>query len=539
MTATHLPLGNWLDRAVAAVSPAAGLRRLQARHTLMTLGGDSYNGANLTRRAVANWKPRPTSADAATLPALVTLRANSRDLVRNNPLAGGAVAGVTTSVVGTGLSVQPQPLRSVLRMSESEAQAWGKQAKDLFELWAARAEWCDIACRLTFYGQQELAFRSALESGDVFALLPLLRYGREPFATKVQLIEADRVCNPDGVFDNAEWAAGIKCDRNGRPLLAAVAGQHPGGSIIGRQAWTQVPFFGAQSGRRNLLHLSTQLRPGQRRGVPYLAPVMEPLKQLGTYTDAEIMAAVISGAFTVFVKKPEPEASPIAPPAAASPSTGAVPPGEQNGNNIGLEGGAMIDLLPGEEVAFADPTRPNTSFDPFVMSVLRQIGVALELPFEVLIKHYTASYSAARAALLEAWRFFRKRRDWLAAGFCQPVYEAVITECVLDGRLRAPGFLRDELVRAAYLGAVWIGDAPGAIDPLKEAQAARERVELGISDKSAETVAYSGRNWEDVHSQRVRERQAEQRDGLAAAAPAAPERAPEAANPDKPDTESE
>ncbi len=190
-------------------------------------------------------------------------------------------------------------------------------------------------------------------------------------------------------------------------------------------------------------------------------------------------------------------------------------------------------------MAFADPTRPNTSFDPFVMSVLRQIGVALELPFEVLIKHYTASYSAARAALLEAWRFFRKRRDWLAAGFCQPVYEAVITECVLDGRLRAPGFLRDELVRAAYLGAVWIGDAPGAIDPLKEAQAARERVELGISDKSAETVAYSGRNWEDVHSQRVRERQAELRDGLAAAAPAAPERAPEAANPDKPDTESE
>jgi hypothetical protein len=37
----------------------------------------------------------------------------------------------------------------------------------------------------------------------------------------------------------------------------------------------------------------------------------------------------------------------------------------------------------------------------------------------------------------------------------------------------------------------------------------------------------------------VRERQAELRDGLAAAATAAPEQAPEAANPDKPDTESE
>ena len=51
-----------------------------------------------------------------------------------------------------------------------------------------------------------------------------------------------------------------------------------------------------------MIHLFKTLRPGQSRGVPYLAPVIEPLKQLGRYTEAEIMAAVISGMFTVFVK---------------------------------------------------------------------------------------------------------------------------------------------------------------------------------------------------------------------------------------------
>lgn len=503
---------NWIDLVVQFVAPTSALRRMQARSALAMLGGvGSYHGADARRRAIRNWTPRTTSADSAVLPDLPTLRANSHDLVRNNPLAGGALATVTTSTVGTGLSVQPAILWRRLGLTEEASQAWQQTAKEYFELWAGRPEWCDQCGQSNFYALQELAFRSALEAGDTFALLPMKRFRDEPFETKVQLIEAERVCNANHAVDVSDaWAGGIKVV-DGRPVMAAIAEHHPGSVLIGGNTWREVPFFGENSGRRNLIHLMTRLRPGQRRGVPYLAPIMEPLKQLGTYTDAEIMAAVVSAAFTVFVKKPMPEELPI-----PSSTQGAVPvpAGTSTDNEVGLGNGAIIDLGEGEEVSFADPSRPNTAFDPFVQAVLAQIGVALELPYEVLIKRFTASYSAARAALLEAWRFFRKRREWLAAQFCQPIYEALITEAVLQGRLRAPGFTRDPMVRAAYLRAVWIGDAPGAINPMDEAQAAEKRLEIGISDKAAETIAFSGRNWEDVHAQRMRERRAEQRDGL-------------------------
>ena len=51
-----------------------------------------------------------------------------------------------------------------------------------------------------------------------------------------------------------------------------------------------------------MIHIMTRERIDQRRGVPFLAPVIEALKQLGRYTDAELVAAVVSGLFAVFVE---------------------------------------------------------------------------------------------------------------------------------------------------------------------------------------------------------------------------------------------
>ncbi len=141
-----------------------------------------------------------------------------------------------------------------------------------------------------------------------------------------------------------------------------------------------------------------------------------------------------------------------------------------------------------------------------MLAILRQVGVALEIPFEMLVKHFTASYSAAQAALLEAWKFFRSRREWLACMFCQPVYEAVITEAVARGHLNAPGFFSDPMLRAAYLGSEWIGPPRGQIDQLKEGKAARERVDMGISTLAEETAALTGGDWERKHRQRTKEK---------------------------------
>lgn len=161
------------------------------------------------------------------------------------------------------------------------------------------------------------------------------------------------------------------------------------------------------------------------------------------------------------------------------------------------------------------------------------MGVALGLPFEVLIKHFTSSYSAARAALLEAWAFFKCRRVWLAGSFCQPIYAGWMEEAVALGRIAAPGFFDDPLKRWAYLASQWVGDGPGAIDPLKEVQAAQTRLAIGITTLSEETLGYDGGDWETKHPQQAHERRLREAAGLLALVPAT------TATPPPPETDEE
>jgi lambda family phage portal protein len=267
------------------------------------------------------------------------------------------------------------------------------------------------------------------------------------------------------------------------------------------KTWTKVDAFGKETGQRNVIHLFFQLRPDQTRGLPFLAPVIEPLKMLGTYTEAELMAAVVSGMYTVFIKTEGAESD--------TPATD-----KNNKSDISLDYGAIVDLGINESIENANPGRPNDSFDPFVASIIRQIGVALGIPYEVLIMHFTASYSASKAALLEAWRFFKRRRRWIAQNFCQVVYELWLAEAIARGRIIAPGYFNNYRIRDAYNNAQWVGDSQGQLDPTREMKAIREKIELGVSTVERETMELTGEDLEDNMPQIEKEREFFRRVGM-------------------------
>ena len=514
---------NLLERLIAWRDPVRGLERMRARVAMAMATGGAYTGASRSRRSLSAWNPQDHSANAAVLWDLPILRERSRDLARNNPLAAGALNTVVTRVVGTGLALKPAIDHEALGLSREEAAAWQSNTLRRWEAWAESARnWCDVTRIQNFYGLQSVVMRSTLEAGDIFPLLPLVDERGRPNELAVKLVESERVQNPHGEIDKPTRAGGIETDEDGRPLRCYVLKEHPG-SVYGRTLegdW--IPFFGQASGRRNVLHVFDPRRPGQSRGVPYLAPVIEPLKQLGRYTDAEIDAAVVSSFFTVFLTGSDGDGPDVLE-SAASGETQASDTRTGSNWNGELSSGLMIETPDGKDVKFADPSRPNQAFDPFVQAVLRQVGVALEIPFELLVKHFTSSYTAARAALLDFWLFVRHRRDWMAAMFCQPVYEEWLRLEVVTGRIAAPGFTASALAQHAWSGAYWIGDSMGVLDQQREAAGIEKFLELGITTREKESMKFDGSDWEDNHEQLAREARARREAGLGASGPSQPQ----------------
>ena len=474
-----------MDKAISYISPKRALKRVAARKQMEILNqGYGNHGASRKKKSLLGWMVNSGSVIEDIEHNIPTLRERSRDLYMGAPLATGALKTTRTNVIGAGLKLNSQIDYEYLGMTLEEADMWESQVEREFSLWADSIH-CDAQRMNNFYELQQLAFLSWLMSGDCFTLLPVIPRPNMPYDLRVQIIEADRVCNPDNMISQLDnkIVNGVEINFRGEVIAYHIAQHHPHSISLKRKEWARVSKFGPTTGRPNVIHLMESERPEQRRGVPILAPVIESLKQLTRYSEAELMAAVVSGMYTVFIKSENPQNE---------------VPGQFFGEedqledvddiNYELGNGAIVALGENESIDTANPGRPNTAFDGFVTSICRQIGSALEVPYELLIKHFSASYSASRASLLEAWKMFRMRRSWMANDFCQPIYEEFLAEAVAKGRIHAPGFFSDPLVKKAYCTAEWNGPSQGQIDPLKEVNAAAKRVEEGFSTRTRETV---------------------------------------------------
>ena len=504
---------NFLDRAVAAVSPVQGLKRATARRALeVTNSGYGNYGANLTKKSLIGWLFRGGSAKEDIEDNIDTLRQRSRDAYMGIPTASAALKTLCTNVVAGGLIPSPQIDAEVLGLTREQAEELQGKIMREFALWADTTE-CDADGLGNFYKLQQLAYMGFLMNGDSFALLPFKERPGSQYATKVQIIEADRICSPDG-YDRLvpdyvrghhvhSIVQGVETDEAGMVVAYWICNRHPHSSLAvqnGMLEWTRVEAYGA-AGRHNVLHVMTRERAGQLRGVPILAPVLETLKQLGRYTQAEIDAAVISAYFTVLVKPASVQTGlPVGQYIPKEAQVDSADPG-----SIEMGQGTILSLNPGDDVAFADPTHPNTAYNAFFDAMIKEIGAGMEIPPEVLEKQFTQNFSAARGALNEFWRVCDVKRDDFVDSFCQPIYEQFLAEAVARGRIQAPGFFSDPAIRKAYCACVWPGPARTSLNPVQEVSAALQRVEAGFSTAQRETAEMTGGDYMRNMEQRMME----------------------------------
>lgn len=494
---------NLLDRAISAVSPERALKREVAKKKLSMINSGYGNyGANGTKKSVIGWTHGGGSHREDIEDNIDPLRQRSRDLYYGGSnLATGAIKRLRTNTVGVGLHLKASINEEILKITPEQARELEETIEREFAHWADSTN-CDMERLDNFYQLQQLALLNALLSGDSFALMKTSKRTGSIYDLRIELIEADRISTPDTERVNPLFCEGVEKNEDGEVVAYHVSKFHPL-SFTDRnpREWVRVEAYGKKTGRRNILHVMNRERIGQVRGVPFLSPVIETIKQLGRYTEAEVLAAVINGLFTVFIEKES--ASEDVPFGEAVPEELQVD--SEDEGSIELAPGAVIDLGEGEKANMVNPGRPNPNFDPFVIAVIKQIGAALEIPYEILIMAFNSNYSASRAAILEFFKVIKMYRAWFVADFCQPIYEEWLSEAVAKGRIKAPGFFADPIIKSAYCSAEWSGPSAGQLDPTKEVQAADLRVQGGYSTREREARELTGTDFYKNVKQRKRE----------------------------------
>lgn len=472
----------------------------------------AFTGASASHPDLARWTPRnysPAEAIHGSRPALVS---RIHDLARNDGWASASLSRNIDSAIGAGWRLSAKPNARRLGIEQSAADDLADEIEAAFEEYAEDPRFfCDLQRRQYLGGLIALGYRHRLADGEAFAVLHWKP--ERLYATTIEIIHPDRCMTPMGRIEGQGVRSGVELGPHGEPIGYHFLVAHPGETPMMAATLTRKTVYVPREtsfGRPIVVHAFEATEAGQVRGVPLLAPVVKKLRMLGRYDEAELQASVLNAVLAAFITTPYDQdlvANGIGKLDELTTHQqmrldiyGEAP--------INLDGVQLNFLAPGDKAEFLNPRHPNSVFEQFERTALRNVASAAGLSYEQLSMDWSQSnYSSARAALLEVWRGLTARKDYFARTFMQPIYGAWLEEAI-DRRVikiprGAPAF-REAV--GAWTKAKWIGPARGWVDPVKEANAAVARIKSGLSSYERE-CAEQGIDYQENFRQIARERE--------------------------------
>lgn len=496
-----------------------------------------YDGAARFSRELASWAPPIRSADADLNPEKQTIDARSRDMVRNEAYTLGGVAVHRDSIVGGQYVLNAQPDYETLGATEAWAEEFQRVVEAKFSLWAESSEnWPDAARLNTFTGLIRLGVGLLTYAGEMLATAEWLRSaaGRRPYNTAIQMIDLDRLSNPNDQSDTAFLRRGVERDRYGAPIAHHIRLEHPYAPYItaDRYQWRRVPTR-KPWGRLQVIHIYEQTRPDQSRGVADMVAALKEMRMTRRFRDVTLQNAVLQATYAASIESDLPtetlweqlgaqgledEANPI--------TRYMTQLAQYAGGSkaLHIDGVKIPHLFPGTKLKLQPTGTPGGVGTTFEQSLLRYIASALGLSYEQLSRDYTnTNYSSARASMVETWKGMQAKKKMGADRLATAIYSLWLEEAIAKGEVPLPPGKTAEhfyegLNKEAYCQCEWIGASRGQIDELKETQAAVLRLQNHLSTYEDE-IARSGKDFRRVFRQRAREQKMMEEAGLQVAPP--------------------
>jgi lambda family phage portal protein len=423
------------------------------------------------------------------------LRERSADLFERNVYGRGIIRRLVTNVINSGLHLEATPEERILGLKEDDLAEWSEDVENRFKLWADNGYQCDFNEQQTFGALQAEAYREALVSGDVLVTIQQDPRTRIP---RVRLVSGSSVQTPmlsTGKAPNGnEICHGVEIDARGRHVAFWV--------LQGDRTSQRIPAYGEKSGRRIAwLVYGTDKRIDDVRGTPLLALVLQGLKEIDRYRDAQLRKAVLNAMIAIWVEKSEERMSSRSLTLGAD-STYQEPTIDNHGaekkvRKAELTPGVMFeDLAYGEKMQTFAANQAVEGFGIFEQAVIASVAWANEIPPEILTLSFDSNYSASQAALSEFKMFLTPVRMRFGDTFCSPIYEDWLLSQIYLNRIKAQGFIEayndnaQDDTYGAWVSSDWSGHVKPAIDMLKTTRAYTEQVEQGFitRDRAAREI---------------------------------------------------
>lgn len=477
----------------------------------------AYTAGSHGPQELAGWNPRLTGADAEILRDRNVATARVRDLVRNSGWIAGGVDSKTDAVVGANIWLNATPDYEAMGQSADWAFGWAAKTEAWFRTWANDVRRLnDLERHQTFGAQARLLFQHYLIDGECIAINHMKDRGG-PFAMAVQVIDPDRLSNPNGGPDDRWMRGGVELDANGAAVAYHIQKGHPndiaGGDTFDRFRWVRM-LRETRTGRPYVVHWFNKRRAHQRKGISSFVSAVLRSRALDRYDQAELQAAMQNAVLATWIESPFDAAlvdkmlAPAAPSADESISAYQDFRVQYHEDADLRIGGANIPLLaPGEQIKVNRAERPSGNFAAFESAVLRSIAAPMGLTYEQLSRDWSqVNYSSARAALIEVWRGFITERTLFSQHVLTPIYASWLEEAVARRYVTVPGgMLNFYRWRTALVSCDWIGPGRGWVDPKKEAEAAQLRQGMYLTAPSDE-AAEQGSDFRQVTFKAARDR---------------------------------
>lgn len=465
--------------SVTAVQKPATSRKSINGGIIMPIRG-RFDAASREAEATRHWKGADfLSADAALVPEIRHLIiSRTRYEAANNGYCAGVLKTLADDTIGTG----PRLQYSFEHDDDDDI--------DELEVTLNRREyrWRKWAKAVHLAKTLKMARRSRATDGEVFIKKIHNPKIRSHVKIGLELFEAEQVGSSpfDITIEYHDTGVpkefdGIKYDNFGNPVAYRFWRIHPGSrSLIKMSSDYEVDA-------KYVIHYANIWRPGQHRGLSEIASTLSVFNDLRRFTNAVLSAAEIAAEISFILSSDAP----------VDDEDTKVPAKLEAGTVIELCRNAGIALPAGWEASQMKSEQPTSTHTEFVRSKIREAARPLSMSMNVALGDSSGyNYASGRLDHQTYFRSIKNDRD-------------DIEDCILDDLLRD----FEEIDRVYYpedypdniqIEHEWMWDGFDHVDPVKEANAQRIRIETGTATL-ADECAKDGKDWSRVMRQSARE----------------------------------